>query len=240
MQIHLSAANKCIPRDVADPITDIKPNIKKLLSPRTRIMCKLCRIVFRTAAQVEMHNENFKEQHASIIAYQNSSESQLNSSNQNGLIKKRFRSCHKLFAKPCEPIGDIPLTNEVIRKNKYTLQQIFECHSQSNEGFYTCKVCGKTLKSRNTFIMHLKRRHTCTYEAFCDSCERGFIKIADYEVHLEKHKNDTIPQFKLETIGNYKCEKCLYQFKTVSFVCFILLFFNLLILFVFISILRLF
>lgn len=184
-----------------------------------RFMCQICRIYFRTNAQVEMHNANSNEQHAKFAANQSVDQAQMSNYN-NKIEKKRFRSCFRLFSEPSIPIGDIPLTNKVIKENKYTLQQVFECHEKIDD-CYTCKVCGKILKSRVTFIIHL-RKHTGDWVAYCKPCEQGFSRSSDYESHQKQHNDIEMSNFKLETLGSYKCEKCGYNFKTVSITLIIL------------------
>lgn len=190
-----------------------KNTIKTSPTKPKRFMCQICKIYFRTVAQVVMHNTNFKDQHIEMIKAQMAETG--GSSLTSSVKVKRFRSCKRLFDKPCEAIGDIPLTNAIIKENNYTLQQVFESHTKV-DGIYTCKVCGKLLRSRVTFIVHL-RNHTGDWVAYCKPCERGFTRIHSYQMHQKQHNEQTVLNVKMEST-NWKCEICRYSFKSVGYI----------------------
>lgn len=79
-------------------------------------------------------------------------------------------------------IGDIPLSEKIIRENKYTVRQVYRSHTY-NGGKFTCKVCGKCVSTKDSFIAHL-RMHTGEFVAHCRYCGRGVVR----KQHLINHE----------------------------------------------------
>lgn len=71
-------------------------------------------------------------------------------------------------------IGDIPLTDEIIKENKFTLLQVYKSHN-IKDGNFQCKICEKCLTTKHSFIAHL-RKHTGDFIGYCRSCGCGCVR----------------------------------------------------------------
>lgn len=78
-------------------------------------------------------------------------------------------------------IGDIPLTEAIIKANGYTMQQVFRSHRIVDD-VWKCKVCNKQLSNKASFIAHL-RLHTGEFISDCKKCGKGFTR----EQHMKTH-----------------------------------------------------
>lgn len=82
-----------------------------------------------------------------------------------------------------DDIGNIPLTEDIIERNKYTLRQIYRSHRPVTENMQ-CKVCGRVISKKLGFIDHL-RKHTKDFVGHCKYCGRGVTRVN----HLRVHEN---------------------------------------------------
>lgn len=87
------------------------------------------------------------------------------------------------FDNTTDDIGDIPLTEEIIKANNFSLRQLYRSHMPVSENI-VCKVCGKSITKKLGFIDHLKM-HTGDYIGHCRYCGRGVTRPN----HLKTHEN---------------------------------------------------
>lgn len=78
-------------------------------------------------------------------------------------------------------IGNIPLTEEIIKQNRYTLSQVYRSH-RILDNIWKCKICEKILCNKTGFKAHL-RLHTEEYESICKNCGRGFTRAWHLKTH---------------------------------------------------------
>lgn len=116
--------------------------------------------------------------------------------------------------------NDIYLTEDIIREQNYSTEDLHEMHIPIND-IYQCLVCSKYVASL-TFIYHL-RLHTGETVGFCNKCNRGFNTRLAYQLHMKKHRDGqnegVIKQGrkKVKPEDYVNCDKCGRLFKGVSF-----------------------
>lgn len=70
-----------------------------------------------------------------------------------------------------------------LKKHKYMV------HTHSHVKNWKCNYCDKVFKTSGNRNIH-EKLHTKEYVAYCDICDKSFLKKYNYEVHIaKKHKN---------------------------------------------------
>lgn len=191
-----------------------------------RYKCTICRVSFQTYYKFSLHNKNFRKFHnlhddKSWIPKRGRPKGKTK-------IKKIRRRRGRTGAYSCNSddesngIGDIPLTDEIIKENNYTLRQVFLSHRRNSEGKYECKICNRLSGHKYNFIDHL-RKHTGEYVAQCEACNRNFTKMQNYRDHMNRHAANSangggsLDLSMLENIEDNTCKICDRTFKWVSF-----------------------
>ena len=67
------------------------------------------------------------------------------------------------------------------------------------KGSFKCRFCKKKFESFKDLQDHKKAEQSCGDEFRCDKCDKSFKSEKDQKVHKKTH-------------GNFKCEKCEYEF----------------------------
>jgi zinc finger and BTB domain-containing protein 41 len=83
--------------------------------------------------------------------------------------------------------------NQVRTRNNRTLRL-------NHKGPYTCDICGKISKSRDSMYRHMRYRHCTKPILFCDLCPKSLTIKKDLRQHMRKH-------FKFKALT---CDVCSY------------------------------
>lgn len=106
-----------------------------------------------------------------------------------------------------EDIGDILLTEDIIRENQYSLNQIFRSHVYMN-GVYTCKICSKRITTKSSFFAHL-RLHLKVFVGNCRKCGKGFSRAQ----HIREHERLCVPGLSRVLLLKFKFYRIYFYIK---------------------------
>lgn len=68
----------------------------------------------------------------------------------------------------------------------------------SEESSLTCKICGKSYRSRQGLIFHERVKHQNVYNVHCPVCGKGFQQTTHMYGHMATHTN----------VKNFQCPTC--------------------------------
>lgn len=152
--------------------------------------CHLCGNGFTRVWYLKDHEKHCSmrkgnKQEADELLLEDSKQSIVSTQNKVDLVSPSPDLHNEKFSessKHVEDIGDISLTEEIIRENKYTLRQVFESHKFNKENMFQCKVCKKCVTTKKSFIAHL-RKHTGDFIGHCRYCGRGAVRKHQWVQH---------------------------------------------------------
>lgn len=178
LRMHLIENETIIPLENVSVISEIQYNDDDCATRKRRnVMCRMCNIPFETYYKLGKHNQIFHppevEQVENMIDTQGDYDYVKMSQSRDAKLQNVFNM---------EGHGNVPLTDQIIQKQGYTMEQLYLSHTIV-DNIWKCKICCKTLGNRESFRAHL-RLHTGEFVDHCKLCGRGFTRAW----HLKSHK----------------------------------------------------
>jgi uncharacterized Zn-finger protein len=103
------------------------------------------------------------------------------------------------------------------KKSSLKISAVFSVAQFSLQEGFKCKICNKTLKTKNYLEKHYKSIHTTTKNFTCDFCNKSVYHKQHMEYHMKQHLlNPRKMARKSEAIRPFQCDLCLKGFKTSS------------------------
>lgn len=175
MKIHLSMNGVQSHSQTADTESETEVVSKK---SKGTITCRFCQLSFKSYYKLRKHHRLFHPK---------------NDFNDYGFGQKPDQNYNNDY------IGDIPLTEEIIKEKGYSMEQVLMCHKIINN-IWQCKICEKVLCNREGLKAHL-RLHTGEFVVRCNKCDKGFTR----GWHLKTHA--------------LTCGQNLRKVKTLNIIC---------------------
>ena len=74
----------------------------------------------------------------------------------------------------------------------------FQAESGSDTLSLTCKICGKSYRSRQGLLFHERAKHQNVFNVYCPVCGKGFQQTTHMYGHMATHTN----------VKNFQCQAC--------------------------------
>ncbi|XP_055303395.1 zinc finger protein 600-like [Sitodiplosis mosellana] len=75
---------------------------------------------------------------------------------------------------------------------------VSHCSSKKNRGLHKCSICNAILKTRTSFLKHMKSIHSLNTLHKCNICEASFTQKSALDKHHDRHEDRT----------HYQCDIC--------------------------------
>ena len=74
----------------------------------------------------------------------------------------------------------------------------YQSESSSDRLSLTCKICGKSYRSRQGLLFHERAKHQNVFNVYCPVCGKGFQQTTHMYGHMATHTN----------VKNFQCQAC--------------------------------